>query len=58
MATGEASGWLDMPDFSWKDKNMLRMIMLTPQPVSYTMKSMYCLSDLCIFSQRRGMYIF
>ena len=45
VATGEASGWLDMPDFSWKDKNMLRMIMLTPQPVSYTMKSMYCLSD-------------
>ena len=44
VATGEASGWLDMPDFSWKDKNMLRMIMLTPQPVNYTMKSMFCLS--------------
>lgn len=45
VATGEATGWLDMPDFSWKDKNMLRMIMLTPQPVSYTMKSMYSLSN-------------
>lgn len=45
VATGEASGWLDMPDFSWKDKNMLRMIMLTPKPVSYTMKSMYNLME-------------
>lgn len=32
VATGEATGWLDMPDFSWKEKNMLRMIMLNPQP--------------------------
>ncbi len=45
VATGEATGWLDMPDFSWKEKNMLRMIMLNPQPVSYTMKSMYYLND-------------
>ena len=45
VATGEATGWLNMPDFSWEEKNMLRMIMLTPQPVSYTMRSMYFLSD-------------
>ena len=45
VATGEATGWLNMPDFSWEEKNMLRMIMLTPQPVGYTMKSMYYLTD-------------
>ena len=54
VATGEATGWLNMPDFFMEEKNMLRMIMLTPQPVSYTMKSMYYLSNQFMYFFKEG----
>lgn len=37
MSTGEGMGWLKLPDFSWDEKQMLRMLMVKQEPVSYTL---------------------
>lgn len=36
MSTGEGTGWLKLPDFSWDDTQMVRMLMIMQEPVSYT----------------------
>lgn len=37
MSTGEAMAWLKLPDFSWDETQMLRMLMVKQEPVSYTL---------------------
>lgn len=37
VSTGEGMGWLQLPDFSWEEKQMLRMLMVKQEPVSYTL---------------------
>ncbi len=39
IATGEATGWLDMINFAWGERDLARSIMAVPQPVSYTFKN-------------------
>lgn len=36
LSTGEGTGWLSLPDFSWEDTQMARMLMIMQEPVSYT----------------------
>lgn len=37
VATGEGTGWLELPDFSWDETQTLRMLMVKQEPVSYTL---------------------
>lgn len=39
IATGEATGWLDMVNFAWGERDIARSIMSVPQPVSYTFRN-------------------
>lgn len=41
VATGQASAYLKLPDFSWEEKQMARMLMAKQEPVSYTFKSFH-----------------
>jgi len=43
VATGEATGWLDMKNFAWGERDIARSIMAIPQPVSYTFKNIITL---------------
>lgn len=38
VATGEATGWLALPDFTWDEKQLVRMKMATAESENYTMK--------------------
>ena len=37
VSTGEGTGWLELPDFSWDETQTLRMLMVKQEPVSYTL---------------------
>ena len=40
VATGESTGWLDFPNFDWKETNMMHLLMAFPEDVSYTASTM------------------
>lgn len=37
IATGQAAGWLTLPDFTWSDKQLMRLRMLIPEPLDYSL---------------------
>lgn len=39
LATGQAAGWLTLPDFTWSDRQLLRLKMLIPEPLDYSLNS-------------------
>lgn len=41
VATGEATGWLTIPDMVWLETNMATYMMVEAKPISYTFKKMY-----------------
>lgn len=45
VATGEGTGWLKLPDFTWDSKQMLGMLMVKQEPGVFTIKSAFQLSS-------------
>ncbi len=41
VATGEATGWLTIPDMLWQETNLATFMMVETKPISYTFKKMY-----------------
>lgn len=39
VATGEGTGWLQLPDFSWDEKQMLQMLLIKEEPEGYTLNN-------------------
>ncbi|MFR7812658.1 MAG: hypothetical protein ACLU4N_27385, partial [Butyricimonas faecihominis] len=56
VATGEATGWLTIPDMVWLETNMATYMMVEAKPISYTFKKMYAYkqNDLKEFFVTRG----
>ena len=39
VATGENTGWLDLPDFTWEETNLMSMYMLVQEEEDYNVKN-------------------
>lgn len=39
IATGENTGWLDLPDFTWEETNLMSMYMLVQEEEDYNVKN-------------------
>lgn len=44
VSTGEGSGWLTLPDFNWKERQMMDFLMVKKIPGVFSIKSAYQLS--------------
>lgn len=54
IATGEATGWLDIINFQWNEKNLVKSLMLEPKPLSYTFTNMILCQGQMIFFNPSG----
>lgn len=54
VATGEATGFLDMLNFAWEERNLARSIMAIPQPVSYTFEKIMIIGGKVVFLNPEG----
>ncbi len=54
VATGEATGWLDIVNYEWKSTSVARMLMAKPEPISYTFKNI--VGGLYFFTENGQMH--
>lgn len=44
VSTGEGTGWLNLPDFTWSPNQMLSMLMVKQEPAGYAIQSAFQMS--------------
>lgn len=49
VSTGEGTGWLKLPDFSWEETQMIRLLMVKQEPAGYTFCNLGQLTGVIIF---------
>lgn len=49
VSTGEGTGWLKLPDFTWNSKQMLDLLMVKQEPNRFVVRSAFQLSNAASF---------